>query len=156
MKIIKIFTISFLLIGSILAQEKYDSLKLINGKIYNKVEVIEKTPSGVSIRHEAGTARIQFKDFDDKSVKLLGGFDPILAEEHRKKELEKEAAANAAMDAELAKLAKSGKTKEQSLKEIQTQVQTSKSLTPEQKAERLRLVVKKLDKLKLEKSKGLR
>lgn len=156
MKLKQIFTIFFLLVGSLSAQEKYDTLKLANGKTYNKVEVVEKTPAGVSIRHEAGTARLQFKDLDAASVKLLGGFDPVAADEYRKQELAKEAATNAAMDVELAKLAKSGKTQEQSLKEVQKQVQGSKTLTPEQKAERLRLVTKKLDTLKLHKSKGLR
>lgn len=151
-----VIAILLLLTGSLFSQEKFETLKLVNGKTYNKVEVTEKTPAGISIRHEAGTARIKFKDMLEADVKTLGGYDPKVAEEYQRKQQELEAAQNRAMDAELAKLAKSGKTEQQQLEEVKKQTETSKTLTPEEKAKRLQLVTKKLDTLKLQKSKGLR
>lgn len=153
MKLKTLITVFLLSVSSLLAGEKFDKLTTLEGKTYTKVEVTKQSPADILISHEGGMARIPFSQLDAATVKVLGGYDPKKAKEFAEKEKAELEAAEASLDAELAKLAKSGKTQEQSLQDLDRQIQNDKTITPEVKAERRRLVIKKLDKVKLEKGK---
>lgn len=156
MKLKTLVTVMLLTASSLFAGEKFDKLTTVDGKTYNKVEVTKKTPANVSIMHEGGLARIPFSQLDAATIKALGGYDPKAAAEFDKAEKAQLAAMEASLNAELAKMAKSGKTESEQLQEYQKQVQTNKAITPEEKAKRLQLVNKRLDTLKLQRAKGLR
>ncbi len=71
------------------AEEKLttlESLTTTKNRTYEKVEIREVTPSGIKIRHDAGTATIPYNELPANIQKQLGGFDPQAAEEHKNKE----------------------------------------------------------------------
>lgn len=66
---------------------KLDNLT-IGEKTYTNVVITKKNPDGISIMHESGTARINYKSLPPEIVKLVGGFDRESAEKYKKEESE--------------------------------------------------------------------
>lgn len=94
-----IILISFLVYQSTWAEnEKLAVLKLKDGKVYSGVTITKKTPDGIVIMHESGTARIKFEQLPDDLVKQLGGFDPAAAAKARAETDAKESAALTEID----------------------------------------------------------
>lgn len=92
---IKHFIIQLFLIFSSFADEvKLDKL-VIGDKTYTKVVVTSKNPDGISIMHESGTARINYKHLPKSIVQMVGGFD----EDEARKYAENEKVAQRKFDA---------------------------------------------------------
>jgi len=81
---------------------KFDKLSLKSGREYSAVQVTQKRPDGISIRHADGTARIKFEDLPSDVAAALGGFDAVAANESRKSEDAKDAAVRAEIDRDAA------------------------------------------------------
>lgn len=62
--------------------KKFDKLQTLNGKVYEKVEVRKIEPDGISIIHDAGTAKVMFENLP-KALQDAYQFDPGKAAEHR-------------------------------------------------------------------------
>lgn len=62
---------------------KLDSLTTTDGKEYKAVSVVSKTAESISIRHEAGSAQIDFSRLPE-DVKKAAGFDAAAYEASRK------------------------------------------------------------------------
>lgn len=60
---------------------KIPQIKTASGKTYQDVRITKVTPSGISIIHESGVARIPLKDLPD-DLKTKFGYDPSKAEAH--------------------------------------------------------------------------
>lgn len=91
---IKHLVIILSLIVSCIADEvKLDKLT-VDGKTYSNVTVIKKNPDGISIMHDAGTARINYKKLPKSVVQMVGEFD----EEEAKKYTENEKVAQRKFD----------------------------------------------------------
>lgn len=70
--------------------KKFDKLETLNGKVYEKVEVRKIEPDGISIIHDAGTAKVMFENLP-KALQDAYQFDPGKAAEHREQTAKREA-----------------------------------------------------------------
>lgn len=73
---------------------EFDKLETTNGRVYERVKVSKIEPDGISIVHEAGTAKIQFERLPQE-LRDAFGFDAGKAESHRKEKAETQAKADA-------------------------------------------------------------
>ncbi len=80
------------------ANEKIPELKLKDGRTYQQVTITKKTPDGIAIMTQDGTARIPYENLPEDLVKKLGGFDAEKAKEYRDAQAKNEAKYNAELD----------------------------------------------------------
>jgi hypothetical protein len=71
----------------------------IDGKTYENANMTAKRADGISIMHDAGTARIPYEKLPEKLREELGGFDPEAAKEARTEADRKEEAMLREIDA---------------------------------------------------------
>ncbi len=81
-----------------------DTLKTLEGKVYTKVMILEKKPTGLSVMHSGGVVFVKFSSLSAEICKKYG-YDPAKAAEFQKKDNAKKAKYQAAKrkKAELAK-----------------------------------------------------
>jgi hypothetical protein len=81
----RIFPLLLLCFPLLLAAEdaKLDSLVTLDGKVYQSVTIRKVDPDGLSILHEAGTAKVPFEKLPEE-LREQYGYDEAAAAEHRK------------------------------------------------------------------------
>lgn len=89
---------------------KLNTLKTVDGKVYESVMVTEKREDGISISHSAGTARIAYERLHWTIRKKLGGFDAKAAALAREEDARRVAKNEAFMARAVAEMDKSGST----------------------------------------------
>jgi hypothetical protein len=83
---VKILPLFLLLFPVLLAAEdvKLDHLVTLDGKVYQAVTIRKVEPDGLSIVHEAGTAKVPFEKLPEELQEKYG-YDEAAAAEHRKR-----------------------------------------------------------------------
>jgi hypothetical protein len=90
---------------------KLETLTTTKGKTYKNLTVREVTPSGIKIFHEGGTATLPYEELPQDLRKVVGGFDPAKAKQHREEEERKLKEQEGQLDRELSKMKKEGEGK---------------------------------------------
>jgi hypothetical protein len=83
---------------------KLETLTTTKGKTYKNLIVREVTPSGIKIFHEGGTATLPYEELPQDLRKVVGGFDPAKAKQHREEEERKLKDQEGQLDRELSKM----------------------------------------------------
>lgn len=139
----KTLFLSLLLLFSASAEEvKFDTLTTKEGKTYNKVVVTDSNPAEIAIRHENGTCRIPLQFLPPDLAKLYP-WKPAEAREFKEREAVLQKQLEAAMTAPI--------TREEVQKSIEREIDRAQ-ITPEEKAKRRQLLIKKLEGSKLQSS----
>lgn len=99
MKIILI--ILSLFIGSIQAGDEKIETLTIGKKTYTNVTITKKNPDSISIVHDSGSARINYKILPAEIIKIVGSFDPKIADEYATKSANLQKQHDDSVDAEL-------------------------------------------------------